>query len=100
MRMYQVYVCEHCGKESLSHDAIEECEAAHMGLTVEEKHTWDALKSAAKYFGSVLSITNNEQTRTAYDNAIEKLVSFERLHRIPSLTTRLKPEDLRESSWS
>lgn len=82
MKIYQVYVCEHCGKESLNHDAIEECEAAHMGLTVAEKHAWDALKSAAKYFGSVVSTTNNEQTRAAYDNAIEKLVAFEQSHGI------------------
>lgn len=82
MRMYQVYVCERCGKESLSHDEIEECEATHMGLTVEEKHTWDALKSSAKYFGGVVSTTNNERTRAAYDNAIEKFVEFERSHRI------------------
>lgn len=80
MRMYQVYVCEYCGKESLSHDKIEECEAAHMGLTVEEKHTWNALKSSAEYFGSVVSTTNNEQTRAAYDNAIKKLVQFEQSH--------------------
>lgn len=82
MRMYQVYVCENCGKESLCHDEIEECEASHMGLTVEEKHTWDALKSSAKYLGSVVSTTNNEQTRAAYDDAIEKLVSFEQSHEI------------------
>lgn len=100
MRMYKVYVCECCGKGSLSHDAIEVCEAAHMGLTVEEKHNWDALKSAAKYFGNIWSTTNNEQTRTAYDNAIEKLVSFEQAHKISSVTAQLKPGELRESSWS
>lgn len=82
MRMYQMYVCEHCGKESLSHDAIEECEAAHMGLTMAEKRILDALKSAAKYFGSIVSRTNNEKTRAAYDDAIEKLVSFEQSHGI------------------
>ena len=76
MRMYRVYVCGHCGKESLSHDEIEECEAIHMGLTVAEKHTWDALKSAAKYFGSVVSRENNDRTRAAYDEAIKKLSSL------------------------
>lgn len=82
MRMYQVYVCECCGKESQSHDEIELCEATHMGLSVAEKRTWDALKSAAKYFGSVVSTRNNEQTRAAYDKAIEELVSFEQSHGI------------------
>ena len=80
MKMYQIYVCEHCGKESQSHDEIEECEAAHMGLTVAEKHTWDTLKSAAKYFGSVVSSNNNNRTRATHDDAIEKLVSFEQSH--------------------
>lgn len=82
MRMYHVYVCEHCGKESLSYDEIEECEAAHMGLTVAEKHTWYALKSAAKYFGSAVLRENNERTRAVYDEAIEKLVQFEQSHGI------------------
>lgn len=82
MRMYQVYICEHCGKESKSCEEIEVCEAAHMGLSVAEKHSWDALKSAARYFGSVVSTTNNEKTRAAYDNAVEKLVSFEQSHGI------------------
>ena len=50
MRMYKVYVCECCGKGSLSHDAIEVCEAAHMGLTVEEKHNWDGGET---HFGRV-----------------------------------------------
>ena len=81
MRMYQVYVCEHCGKESTSCEDIEACEASHMGLSVEEKHSWDALKSAA-YFGSDVATTNNEKTRAAYDEAIEKLVSFEQAHGI------------------
>ena len=82
MRMYQVYVCEHCGKESTSCEDIEACEASHMGLSVEEKHSWDALKSAAAYFGSVVATTNNEKTRAEYDEAIEKLVSFEQAHGI------------------
>lgn len=80
MRMYQVYVCEKCGKESRCCEEIEVCEAAHMGLSVTEKHSWDALKSAARYFGSVVLTTNNEQTRAAYDDAVEKLVSFEQSH--------------------
>ena len=46
------------------------------------KRTLDALKSAAKYFGSIVSRTNNEKTRAAYDDAIEKLVSFEQSHGI------------------
>lgn len=82
MKMYQMYVCECCGKESKNCKVIEACEAAHFGLTVEEKHSWDALKSSAKYFGSVVMTRNNDETRAAYDSAIEKLVAFEQLHGI------------------
>lgn len=82
MRVYQVYVCEKCGKESRCCEEIEVCEAFHMGLTVAEKHTWDALKSSAEYFGSIVLNRNNEQTRAAYDEAIEKLVQFEQSHGI------------------
>lgn len=82
MKMYQVYVCEYCGKEYKSHKDAELCEATHIGLSVSEKHTWDALKSAAEYFGRVVSKTNNERTRATYDDAIKKLVSFEQSHHL------------------
>ena len=83
MRMYQVYVCERCGRESRSHDEIELCEAKHIGLqSIEEKHEYDALKSATAYFASVVSRTNNEKTRAAYDEAVEKQLAFEAEHGI------------------
>ena len=62
MKMYQIYVCETCGKKSKSQEEIERCEASHVGLTIKEKHSWEALKSAARYFSSVLYNTNNEKT--------------------------------------
>lgn len=80
MKMYQFYVCEHCGRCSLNYDEIDECEASHVGLTANEKRVWDVLKSAVKYFGSVMSKKNNEYTRASYDVAVEKLISFEKLH--------------------
>lgn len=80
MKMYQTYVCEKCGKESTSPEEIEQCEAAHMGLTVGEMHAYQSLKSEAKYFGSMVYRTNNEDTRKAFNDAIEKLVDFEKEH--------------------
>lgn len=82
MIMYQVYICEYCGKESKSYKVIEACEAAHFGLTVEEKLSWDAMKLLVEYLGSIVLEENNERTRATYDNAIEKLVAFEQLHGI------------------
>lgn len=86
MNQYTVYVCDKCGKESEDHDEIELCEAHHMGLqTLEEKHTYETLKSLAVYYGSVLYHTNNERTRKAYDDACEKLAAFEREHKMALL---------------
>ncbi len=83
MRMYQVYVCDFCGHESTSHDEIELCEARHIGLqSIEEKHEYDALKSATAYFASVVYRMNNKETRAAYDKAVEKQLVFEAKHGI------------------
>ena len=83
MKMYQVYVCDFCGRESRSHDEIELCEAKHMGLqSIEVRHEYDALKAATAYFASVVSRTNNERTRAAYDKAVEKQLAFESEHSI------------------
>ena len=82
MRMYQMYVCECCGKESKNCEVIEACEATRFGLTVEEKHSWDALKSSAKYFKSIVLNENNEITLAAYRNALEKLITFEHSHNL------------------
>lgn len=81
MRMRQVYVCDFCRHESTDRDEVELCEAKHMGLqSIEEKHQYDALKSAAAHFASVVYSTNNEKTRAAYDTAIKKLLDFEVKH--------------------
>lgn len=81
MKMYQVYVCEKCGKESQNHDEIELCETIHMGLnTLEEKHTYDSLKAFVEYCGNVVSTTNNDRARKDFDEAIEKLIAFEKEH--------------------
>lgn len=82
MKRYTMYVCETCGYESKSFDDMEEHEASHLGLTVEELHEYHALKSFAEYMGKYLSHTNNEETRTKFDNAIENLIAFEERHGI------------------
>lgn len=80
MKKYTVYACETCGYESKSYDEMEAHEAAHLGLTVKELHDYNALKSFAKYMGTVVSSTNNEETRSKFDKAIEDLIMFEKEH--------------------
>lgn len=82
MRQYTMYVCETCGYESKSFANMEEHEASHLGLTVNELHEYNALKSFASYMGSVIFSRNNEETRLKFDKAIEDLVAFETKHNL------------------
>lgn len=61
---------------------MEEHEANHLGLTVEELHNYSALKSFARYMGGVIYHTSNDETRAKFDKAIEDLVAFEEAHKI------------------
>ncbi len=45
MKTYQVYVCEECGKEARNKEDILQCEAEHLGLSVEEKREYDHLNN-------------------------------------------------------
>jgi len=82
MKQYTVYVCEICGLENINYDYMRAHEAAHLGLTVEEMETYQALKASAAHMGSVIASKNNEETQSHYDEAVEKLVAFEQLHGI------------------
>ena len=81
MKIYQVFMCEGCGKESKIREDIELCEAQHIGLsTIEEKHDYDYLDFNIKNLSGIVNRTNNEQTRQELDTAIEKLLKFEKDH--------------------
>lgn len=83
MKERTVYVCEICDYESENYHDMKEHEASHLGLTVEELHDYNVLKSHAQYMGIVVSsITNNDETRAKFDRAIEDLIAFEREHNL------------------
>ena len=82
MKQVTVYICETCGYESRDYMEMRRHEASHLGLTLDEVETYRALKSFASYMGSVVAETNNEETRRKFDEAVEKLVAFERQHGI------------------
>ena len=84
MKQIIYYECEKCKKRSLDREEIMKCEASHYGLTIAEKQEWDKLKDNCRIAGSVVGRTNNEETREAFDNAIEKCIQFERKHNIES----------------
>lgn len=82
MKRHIIYECETCGKRSEDREEIMKCEAAHLKLTVQEKQEWESLKERARYAGSVVSRTKNEETDKAFDEAIKALLAFEKEHRI------------------
>ena len=82
MKMYTIFECEKCGKKSSNKAEIMECEASHLGLTVAEKQEWERLKEEVRYRGSVVSTTKNEVTDKDFDEAIKRVMDFEKEHGI------------------
>ncbi len=80
MKSYQVYVCEECGKESRNKDDILQCEAEHLGLSVEEKREYDHLKNLVERWERTVNRTCNQDTRSALDACATKLLAFEKEH--------------------
>lgn len=80
MKQYIMYVCETCGEESRDFSKIKKCEADHLGLTLEEKNSYDTLKKKAEMCGATLSRTKNEETDKDFDDAIDALILFEKEH--------------------
>lgn len=79
-----IYICGKCRKESKTKDEIIECEARHLGLTVEEYHQWKNLKREVKDAGINVSICKNDETEMEFDRAVMNLTNFETKHDIPA----------------
>ena len=85
MRTVTRYQCEKCQKiYPTSHEAFL-CESGHYGLTVEEYGQWLALKKLAEDAGRMAGITKSEKTEAAFDDAVQKLLSFEREHHLEGI---------------
>lgn len=86
MRERTIYECEKCGKQSENRKVIEECEASHIGLTIEEVKEWKMLQEDARHKGVIVSITKNENTEKAFDKAINDLCKFEKKHKVSHIS--------------
>ena len=82
MRTVIRYQCEKCQKIYPASHAAFLCEAGHYGLTVEEYSHWLALKKLAEDTGRKTGIAKNEKTEAAFDEAVQKLLSFEKEHHL------------------
>lgn len=80
MRLHTIFECEKCGRKSSDRAEIMECEASHLGLTVVEKQEWERLKEDVRYKGVIVSSTKNEITDRDFDEAISRVLEFEKQH--------------------
>ena len=77
-----IYECSKCGKRSENKEEIMKCDAAHMGLTVDEKMEYEKLRQACVDAGSLNSRRSNEETNKIWDDAIYACLAFEHDHHI------------------
>lgn len=80
MKTYQIYVCEKCGRESRNRDEILQCEAEHLGLSVEEKQEYDYLRNLVERWSRTVNKKCNPNTVAALDSCVTKLMAFELEH--------------------
>lgn len=82
MKLHTIFECEECGRQSLSRTEIMECEASHLGLTVAEKQEWERLKEDVRYKSAIVSSCKNESTDKDFDEAIKRVLDFEKRYGI------------------
>ena len=82
MKQYIIYECESCGKKSKDKTEIIKCEAAHLNLSEDEYQKWEELKQNVRYASHIVSTCKNEHTDKEFDDAINELMNFEKLHGI------------------
>lgn len=82
VKTYTVYVCETCGKESKDSSIIKQCEASHLGLSVEELEIYKKLQDNAEYCGRIVASSKNDRTEKLFDDAINRLCDFEKEHNL------------------
>ena len=80
MKQYMMYVCETCGFESKSREAMVQHEAAHLGLTGEELREYNSLKDHAEFMGMVVRDSRCSYTEKEFDKAVRALAAFEEAH--------------------
>ena len=86
MKQIVYYECEVCKRRSENCEDILACEAAHKNLSVSENQEYDLLKRRVISAGYEVSFRANDNTRKAFDEAIDELLKFEKKHGIGGKT--------------
>ena len=81
-----MYGCEFCNKlyedqdECLNHEIT-----AHLHTTRKIYEKWEKLQKEVYFCSSAVYQTNNTETRSKYDKAVEKIIAFEEKYNLPKM---------------
>ena len=89
-RTIHTYICDVCGQEFDSASAAKSHEARCYGLSDQEYQMWFHLSDTAARSGYWVASNNNPETRQRFDDACQKLASFEMEHHLENVR---KPSD-------
>lgn len=77
MKTKTIYICEFCNKQYQIPENAIECEATHLGLTVDQyKEYMDLLREERDAFGQA-GCANNDQIRKRCDDAVQAVLDFQ-----------------------
>lgn len=80
MKQKLVYVCEYCGKDSMSYEEIEECEASHLNISIRELREYREMQWRAEVWADIVKRSNSQKDRDAENRAILEVKEFQKLH--------------------
>ena len=83
MKRIEQYQCDFCKKIYDNPKAAINCECGHLGLSNEEYDEYKKLLREESYAYTHVSITRNNKTIQACNDATEKVLAFQKLHHIP-----------------
>ena len=83
MKRITQYQCDFCNKIYGEPTAAINCECEHLGLTRQEYEEYKTLLKEESYAYQNVSITRNDRTIQARDDATKKVLAFQKLHNIP-----------------
>jgi len=72
------YICDTCGKSYSKKFKCMECEASHLGITVSQLQQWRAYKKTVEDLGIVIYYCKNEENDKRYNDAIDRLLAYEK----------------------
>lgn len=77
------YQCDFCNKIYDNPESAIDCECGHLGLSNQEYDEYKRLLREESYAYQNVSITRNDRTIRACDDATKKVLAFQQLHNIP-----------------